>query len=79
MLQDEVDPFLVAVIGIIFFMILHEYLRPSLFDKIDRVVARFQPPFAEKGIRASVVYYVHNKGKMSATSRYIVFTALAHP
>ena len=64
---------------IFMFAIMYECLRPSLFDKVDKTAAKFQNRFAEKGLRVSVVYYSVKKGKLTASSRYIVFTALPVP
>jgi len=79
--SEKFDPFFVCTINVIVLCIIYEELKPSLFDKIDRIVAGFQTQFAEKGIKASVVCYTVNPGKIDTISRYIVFTALlvAHP
>ena len=77
--QQIADPFFTIVTCLIVSALVHECLRESLFDKVDGTVARYQSRFAEKNIRASVVYYVVRRGKLKSSSRYLVFTALAHP
>lgn len=72
-----IDPLFLVPLLVIAYAATYECLRPSLFDKVDSTVTRFQPRFAEKGIRASVVYYSVNKGRMTARSTYLVFSALA--
>ena len=59
------------------YAIIYECVRPSLIDKIDKVTG-YQTCFAEKGVRASVVYYKVRRGKMTAASTYLVFLPLAH-
>lgn len=78
-LAGKIDPLLFFFFLVAGFVIIYEVLRPSLFDKIDAVAAGFQARFAEKGIRISVAYYSVNRGKMTASSRYLIFTALPHP
>ena len=77
-IQDGIDRAL-GLLLIVMFAIMYERLRPSLFDKVDKTAAKFQNWFAEKGLRVSVVHYSVEKGKLTASSRYIVFTALPVP
>lgn len=74
------DPLLLFIICLfIFFVIIDTSLPQYLFNKIDSVATKYQTRFAEKGLRISVVYYEVRKGRMTARSRYLVFTALPHP
>jgi len=72
-------PFLTMLSCFVMYTLAYECLRESLFYKVDGTVARYQSRFAEKNIRASVVYYTLHIGETRWGSSYLVFTALPHP
>jgi hypothetical protein len=78
--DDKMNGFLFWFVLPVMFMLLYKWLRPSLFDLVDKTVANYQSRFAEKGIRASVVYYSTRRTRINAHSRYLVFTEMpSHP